>query len=62
MADTEKRKRFKAATPEAYIVRPDGRKLPVYFVCAGCGRTLIWTFEEGRCPKCYGDKFKIVGI
>ncbi len=49
------------ARPRAIIVTPDGKEHDVYFHCAKCGRAFIWSIEDnGRCPKCYHDSFKIV--
>jgi hypothetical protein len=44
----------------AVIIAPDGAECEIYFECAGCGRLCIWTLtDNGRCPKCYHDCFKI---
>jgi hypothetical protein len=44
----------------ATITEPNGTKREIYFECAGCGRNAIWTLtDNGRCEKCYHDKFKI---
>lgn len=46
----------------ALIVTPDGVEHEIYFRCAKCGRPFIWTVDDGHCPKCYHDSFKIVGF